>query len=59
MVIGTSAAVYPAAGLILLAKSCKARVVEINPENTELSDVADICLRGPASKILTELLRAS
>ena len=58
LVIGTSAVVYPAAGLVGLAKSCGARVVEINIEETPITSSVDFSLRGPASEILPELLAA-
>jgi NAD-dependent deacetylase len=37
-VIGTSALVYPAAGLPEIAKAAGAYVCEVNPERTPLSD---------------------
>ncbi|MBK9166910.1 MAG: NAD-dependent deacylase [Bryobacterales bacterium] len=52
LVVGTSAVVYPAAGLAPLAKSAGAKVVEVNVGDTPLSDLADVTLRGPASEIL-------
>jgi NAD-dependent deacetylase len=52
LVIGTSAVVYPAAGLIETAKSAGARVVEINVEKTSVSGLVDLSLRGPAAEIL-------
>lgn len=53
--IGTSAAVYPAAGLPLLARQSGAYVVEINPVETEISAHVDEVLRGPSAVILPEL----
>ena len=55
LTIGTSAAVYPAAGLPLLAKECGAYVVEINPQATEISRLVDETLRGPSAVVLPEL----
>jgi NAD-dependent deacetylase len=52
LVVGTSAAVQPAASLIWQAKACGANVVEINPEPTAASCLADIRLTGPAGRIL-------
>jgi NAD-dependent deacetylase len=49
IVIGTSAIVQPAASLPLLAKRNGARLIEINPDETPLSDYADEVLRGPAA----------
>ncbi len=56
LVIGTSAVVYPAAGLVWLARSAGAKVVEINPEETPLSGQADRSLRGSAGELLPRLL---
>ena len=54
--IGTSALVYPAAGLPQLASDHGAYLVEINLEPTPLSSLADEVLAGPAAVILPELL---
>jgi len=55
-VIGTSAVVHPAAGLVYLAKSSGAKVVEINVDDTPVSSTVDICWRSPAAKALPALL---
>lgn len=55
--MGTSALVWPAAGLPLLAHSHGALLVEVNPEPTELTSRADLSLRGPAGEMLLELVR--
>lgn len=54
--IGTSSSVWPAAGLIPMASSAGATVVEINPNETELS--ADCALRVAAksARALPELV---
>lgn len=52
LVIGTSALVYPAAGLPSVASREGALVVEINIEDTPLTSLADVTLRGPAAVIL-------
>ena len=54
-IIGTSAIVYPAAGLPLAAKRAGAYLVEINPEPTPLSDACDLPLRGPAGELLPRI----
>ena len=41
LVVGTSGVVYPFAGLPAIARSAGATVVEINPVETEVSDMAD------------------
>jgi len=56
LVVGTSAVVYPAAGLIPLAKSQKVKVIEVNPEATPFSETADCALRGQAGEILPGLI---
>ena len=50
--------VYPAAVLPHVAKQHGARVIEVNLETTELSEVADISLRGKCGEILPQLLAA-
>ena len=56
LVIGTSAVVYPAAGLSQLAKSSGARVVEINIAETALSREIDEFLLGPSGEVLPQLI---
>ena len=51
-VIGTSALVYPAAGLPEIAKGAGAFICEVNPEPTPLSDVCDEVLTGKAGEVL-------
>lgn len=53
--VGTSAMVYPAAEMPLLAKRAGATLIEINPEPTPLSDAYDMCLRGSATEMLARL----
>jgi len=57
LVIGTSAVVYPAAGLVPFAKQSGAVVIEINPEATAFSETVDFALQGPAGKVLPRLMR--
>ncbi len=51
-VIGTSALVYPAAGLPEIARREGAYVCEVNPERTPLSDLCDEVLTGKAGEVL-------
>lgn len=51
-VVGTSALVYPAAGLPVTAKESGAYLVEVNPERTPLSGICDATLRGAAGEVL-------
>jgi NAD-dependent deacetylase len=50
--VGTSGAVFPAAGLPLVARDCGAYVVEINPKPTEISRYMSEVLCGSSAKIL-------
>lgn len=58
LVVGTSAVVYPVAGLPQHAKRRGARVVEVNVNDTPLSSQVDAVLRGPAGQVLPALERA-
>lgn len=55
-VVGTSAVVYPAAGLVHIAKKSGAFIVEVNIEETEITPFCDISFFGEAGKILPELV---
>lgn len=56
LVIGTSGSVEPAASLARLAHRAGVRVIEINPEPTPLSAVADAVIREPAALAVPRLL---
>lgn len=56
--IGTSSLVYPAAGLAEIALRKGATIIEVNPNPTDLSPLADAALRGPAGEMLPKLLAA-
>lgn len=56
LVVGTSAVVYPAAGLVVSAQNAGASVIEVNLEPTPAGDCADIGLYGKAGEILPRLL---
>jgi NAD-dependent deacetylase len=56
IVAGTSAQVYPAAGLIPLAVETGATVIEINPEATGFSTQVTFALRGNSADILPQLV---
>jgi NAD-dependent protein deacetylase/lipoamidase len=58
LVIGTSAEVYPAAGLPMLAREHGAVLVEINPNPTALSAHVDYVLRGASGVVLPRLVSA-
>lgn len=56
LVVGTSAAVYPAAGLISLAKAAGSKIVIVNTQPSDASALADIELLGPAGEIVPRIL---
>lgn len=50
--VGTSGAVYPAAGFVQQAKSGRARTLELNLERSQGSDCFDESRLGPASELV-------
>jgi len=54
--IGTSAVVEPAASLPRLAQQAGALVIEINPDRTPLTPLADFYLQGPSGEVLPRLV---
>jgi len=54
-VVGTSAVVYPAAGLVYTAKASGAVIVEINIEETEISSTVNYSFFGKAGEILPRI----
>ena len=55
LVVGTAGAVFPAAGLARLARDAGAKVVIVNPQATELDDVAHAVLVGSSCQLLPRL----
>ncbi|HOO72315.1 MAG TPA: NAD-dependent deacylase [Spirochaetota bacterium] len=57
LVVGTSAIVYPAAGIPLQAKQNNATVIEFNLEPTALTGyITDLFIQGPAGETLNRVL---
>lgn len=56
-IVGTSAAVYPAAGVPQIAKRAGAKIVIVNPEPTDHLAIANACLQGTAGQVLPMLLQ--
>ena len=56
LVVGTSGAVYPAAGLPAEARRAGAKVAILNPGPSEIDGVAHALLRGTAAELLPTLL---
>lgn len=57
-VVGTSGLVHPAAGLPAHAKAEGVFLVEVNPEPTPISELADVVLRDQAGSALVAVLEA-
>lgn len=55
-VVGTSAVVYPAAQLPMTVKRNGGMIVEVNVEETPLSEFVDASIQGLASEVLTEIV---
>ena len=56
IVVGTSGAVWPAAGLAALGRRAGATVVIVNPDTSAIDDDAHHLLRGTAAQLLPVLL---
>jgi NAD-dependent deacetylase len=56
LVVGTSATVYPAAEFPLEVLRRGGTLIEVNPEPSELSELALLSLRGPAGAVLSKLV---
>jgi NAD-dependent deacetylase len=55
--VGTSSLVYPAADIPMKAHRAGATVVQVNPNPTDLDNVADFNLRGSAAVVLPALMQ--
>ncbi|MBI4306940.1 MAG: NAD-dependent protein deacylase [Chloroflexi bacterium] len=58
LVVGTSSTVRPAAGLPRIARANGARLIEVNPNATPLTNVCDVVVRSTAAAALPEIMRA-
>ena len=55
LLVGTSGTVWPAAELPHVARRSGAAVIEVNPDQSELTHLADVFLRGAAGAVLPGL----
>ena len=55
LAIGTTLQVYPAAGMVPVAREAGARIVIINDQPTPMDPLADVVLRGPIGELLPPL----
>jgi NAD-dependent protein deacetylase/lipoamidase len=59
LVVGTSAVVHPAAMIPVIAKDNGAKIVEINPERTPLTDeISDYLIMGRAGDVMNRIVAA-
>ncbi len=58
VVVGTSGLVSPAADMPATAKRAGATLIEINPDSTLISRLADIQLRGASGEVLPRIVEA-
>ena len=58
IVVGTSGLVTPAATLPHFAGHSEANIIEVNPEYSMITRIADIVLRGPSGEILPRVMEA-
>jgi NAD-dependent deacetylase len=58
LVVGTSGMVSPASQLPGIAKAVKAKIVEVNPDETPISRLADWTLRGASGVMLPKVIEA-
>ena len=56
--IGTSSLVYPAAAVPIEALNASVPVVEINPNETQISEYVSLALRGKSGEILPTIIEA-
>ncbi len=56
LVVGTSAQVFPAANFIPLAARAGANIIEINPEETQMSPLATVTIRQAVGVALPQII---
>jgi NAD-dependent deacetylase len=56
LLVGTSATVYPAAGFPLDVKRSGGRLIEVNPNETPLTEISDVVMRAPAGDSLSRVV---
>ena len=56
LVIGTSGVVYPAAYIPQIVKETGGKVIEVNTEESGVTPIADVFLRGKAGEVMGELM---
>jgi NAD-dependent deacetylase len=58
IVAGTSAVVHPAAGLPVTVKRRGGYIIQVNPYESDLSEISDISIRAPSGEAMPALVEA-
>lgn len=56
LVVGTNGIVYPTGHLPYITQKNRATIIDVNPEYSALSGMADLFLQGPSGEILPKML---
>lgn len=56
LVIGTSGVVYPAAYIPRIVKETGGKIIEINTEESGITPIADVFIRGKAGEVMSEIM---
>jgi NAD-dependent deacetylase len=56
LVVGTSGVVQPAASLASVTREAGGRVVEVNPDETPITAIADVVVRGRAAEVVPRIM---
>jgi NAD-dependent deacetylase len=56
LIIGTSALVQPAASLPLMVRDNGGLLIEVNPMETQISQICEVCIRAPSGFALPLLV---
>jgi NAD-dependent deacetylase len=59
LAVGSTLSVYPAAGMVPIAKEAGAALIIVNAEPTPFDPIADAVLRGSISELLPALVKPS
>jgi len=57
LVVGTSGTVHPASAFAAVAKQSGATVIEVNPEATPITEIADVFVKSTAAGALNEIVQ--
>lgn len=58
LVVGTSGLVQPAASLPALARQAGSPIIEVNPNQSAITPLADVFLQAPAGEVLPDIVEA-